>query len=394
MVEKKNTIFISFSSKDIGEKGFVQAVANAIYSIDYEPDHMDCGVKDSNVNQDKLDERILRSRLVIMVLDQQYKDCENLRHEFEVVTERGRKITTLIFIKECLTPEETKNQKENIFNVLNIGETRYIRFKNADDLYKKAKEQLNIWYKKEEEEERRKEEGKKKAKKLCLYTAVAVLVCLLFCLLVPYIKEGVLGPETNGDKIETPTGVKDETPTGGKNETSEGVKDKTLTGGKNETPVDVKDETHTGDKGETPTDKKDTVGTTGKKPIPEQELSVMAPNTFAVTCDDELLRAGISDAVSQVLPSLSQSVDTSKAQWTISVKRHVVQEIPKMIDSDALQVDVDYTVDIINNANNKKSSRLLPIRGRSIIQNRDDAIRNANEEATKEIANILKSMQQ
>ena len=382
MVEKKNTIFISFSSKDIGEKGFVQAVANAIYSIDYEPDHMDCGVKDSNVNQDKLDERILRSRLVIMVLDQQYKDCENLRHEFEVVTEKGRKITTLIFIKECLTPEETKNQKENIFNVLNIGETRYIRFKNADDLYKKAKEQLNIWYKKEkeeeDEEERRKEERKKKAKKLCLYTAVAVLVCLLFCLLVPYIKEGVLGPETNGDKIETPTGVKDETPTGGKNETSDGVKDKTLTG----------------DKGETPTDKKDTVGTTGKKTIPEQELSVMVPNTFAVTCDDELLCVGISDAVSQVLPTLSQSADTSKAQWTISVKQYTVQEIPKIIDSDPLQVEVYYMVDIINNANNKKNKRNIEKRGRSIIQNRDDAIRNANEEATKEIANILKSMQQ
>ena len=377
MVEKKNTIFISFSSKDIGEKGFVRSVENAIYNINYEPDHMDCGVTDSRVNQDKLDERILRSRLVIMVLDQQYKDCDNLRHEFEVVTERGQKITTLIFIKECFTPEEVQNQKESIFNFLNIEETRYIRFKDHNDLYKKAKDQLNIWYK--EEERKRKEEKKKKANKLCLYTAVAVLVCLLFCLLVPYIKEGVLGPETNGDKVETPSDVKD----------------KTLTGGKNETPVDVKGETPTDDKNETPAGVKGEIVTPGKEHIPEQGLSVMVPNTFAVVCDDELFSAGISDAVSKVLPLLSQSADISKAQWTISVKQHVVQEIPKIIDSDALQVDVHYTVDIKNNAENEGTiTKQRTKRGRSIIQNRDDAIRNANEEVTKDFANILKSIQQ
>ena len=371
MVKKKNTIFISFSSKDIGHEGYVQAVENAIHCIgDYEADHMNTGVIDASVTQRELDERIRRSQLVIMVLGQQYKDCKNLRHEFEEVTKRGNKIKVLIFIKKYRTPEEEQEQKENIFSVLNIDENRYNRFEDSEGLRKDVENQLNRWMRAKNKERR--------IKSGIGYAAIAALVVLLFYLFVHYIKnspdeihhtsEPVVVEGTAGGKVETSHQDNGETPAGGKDKTSPGDKVRMPGSGKGEIGID------------------------GKNCIIVPEQPVIVPNTFAVACDDELFSAGISDAVSKVLPSLSQSADTSKAQWTISVKQYTVQELPKIIGSDALQVEVYYTVDIINNANNTKSGRTITNRGRSIIQNRDDAIRNANEEATKEIANILKSM--
>lgn len=388
MSQSNKKIFISYASDDV-ERKYVEAVAKAIEHCGYSPYFMKSELRDATKGQNYLSKQIRQSILMLVLIDYHYKD--GVRYELEKVAKKGKKIGTYVFFQKY--PDSTpQHELQDDIIKKNLKDVNYCRDHDFNDLPAVIEKNLPNWIR--EEKERREKEGRKKMG----YTAVAVLAGLLFCLLVPYIKiwlEGVLGPKTNGVKIETSTGVKDEIPIGGKNETPTGVKDEIPTGGKNETPVDVKGETHTGDKGETPTDKNGTVGTTGKKTIPEQELSVMVPNTFAVVCDDELFSAGISDAVSKVLPSLSQSADISKAQWTISVKQHVVQEIPKIIDSDALQVDVHYTVDIKNNAENEGTiTKQRTKRGRSIIQNRDDAIRNANEEVTKDIANILKSIQQ
>lgn len=370
MVKKKNTIFISFSSKDIGHEGYVDAVENAIHSIgDYEADHMNKGVTDVSVTQPELDKRMLRSQLVIMVLGQHYKDCKNLRHEFEEITKRGSKIKVLIFIKKYRTPEEEQKQKENIFSVLNIDENRYNRFENSESLRKDVENQLNRW-----DKERRKE---RRIKNRMGYAAVAALVGLLFYLFIHYIIEKKNSSDGEGG-IEPVVVVEPSQENDGGTSPEDEIyyDDGAISGGKDKKPYGGN-----GGNGE---------GNLGGKNQP-----VIVPNTFTLVCDDELLSAGISDAVSKVLPSLSQSADISKAQWTISVKQHVVQEIPKIIDSDALQVDVHYTVDIKNNAENEGTiTKQRTKRGRSIIQNRDDAIRNANEEVAKDIANILKSMQQ
>lgn len=369
---KKKPIFISFSSKDIGDKGYVHAVESAIHSIGYEADHMNRGVLDTTVIQPELDERIRRSRLVIMVLDQQYKDCKRLRHEFEEVTQEGNRIKTLIFIKDYNTPNERRKQDENIFNVLKINENRYVRFENHEDLRKNVEIQLNRWYK----DERHRIERSRRMRQICIYVPLVLALVFCFWWAMHYIKP----PVKSGPLVDTPEVV-----TGNDNGTSNGddkelIDDTTIEKPLSPKPNPVKVQPK----------REETTNEVTKKKTGD-EIMVIVPNTFAVDCDDKLLSADICDAVSQVLPSFSQPGDASKAQWTISVEQSSIHEVLKEIDSDALKVDVNYIIEITNNAENKIITKKIEnVRGRSINQNREDAIRNANDNASKEIIEIIK----
>ena len=391
---RKKRVFVSHS-KDVGND-CVRAVSKAVQqSIGYPSFDMKDGKNDSRWTQSGIDRFILRSELMILVLDKTYKG--GTRHEYEDIAKYGKRVRTFVFLRDYSdngrepdpsspSYQDFQDQKENVLPSLRPV-ANYLRFKDADDLEIAVRDRLLLWKKE-----------RSRARTACLIAALFCISLLAGHLLMRYV-QGIkqenrhriaLVSQYNKALDTVEDLIRRNTAT-----SLDAAKD-SLHAIKERFPADlVKDEEVQGLRKridslkqimpETPIQGKGRGGNGRSKPAPV----VLNDNEFSVAAPLASYANNIGAGISAAMPSLVYT-DGGTNRWTITVSEDPqIKEMPGRISSDPLIVTITFTVKIKDN-NGKEGFSPVSFEHSDQGWNRDQAIAETRKSAIPRIVSIVK----
>ena len=132
-----------------------------------------------------------------------------------------------------------------------------------------------------------------------------------------------------------------------------------------------------------------------RPPVPPASILPTTPvvedNTYEIVGGQSSLRGYLSNSIINVLPRLSKPSDDKKERWTITVEQDLsALEIPKIIESDEYQIEIEYGINVKDNLTGKVIlENTVTTRGRSPAS-LEDAKKHSRQLAAREIAEQIK----
>ena len=126
-------------------------------------------------------------------------------------------------------------------------------------------------------------------------------------------------------------------------------------------------------------------------PSDKPSTPVVEDNTYEIVGGQSSLRGYLSNSIMNVLPRLSKPSDDKKERWTITIKQDLsALEIPKIIESDEYQIEIEYGINVKDNLTGKVIlENTVTTRGRSPAS-QEDAKKHSRQLAAQEIAEQIK----